>query len=90
MSLQYVFHGPVGRSDFLGLRRSRRGHLEIVYDDGGHRTVMRVEDSAGTGDATAARVGEALKAAMNRARVLTALHSELVAREIRVEMLGRE
>lgn len=88
MSLQYVFHGPVGRSDFLGLRRNRKGHLEIVYDDGGHRTVLRVDTQDAGSDATARRVGEALEAAMNGSRVLTALHSELLAREIRVEMLA--
>ena len=88
MALQFVFHGPVGRTDFLGLRKNMRGHLEIVYDDGGTRTIWRVEDDGTPSDAAAARVSEALRAAMDRERVIPALHSELLARAIRVETLS--
>lgn len=88
MALQYVFHGPLGRTDFLGLRKNMRGHLEIVYDDGGSRTIWRVEDDGTPADAAAARVSEALRAAMDRDRVIPALHSELLARAIRVETLS--
>lgn len=85
MSHHYVFHGPAGRSDFLGLRRNARGHLEVVYDDGGRRLVWRV-DARGTPPETAAeRVRDALSAAMLRDRVIPALHSELSARKISLE-----
>ena len=53
---QSVFHSPSGGFDFLGLRKGRRGGVEIVYDDGvARRMVWRVQ-----GRASESQIGEAL------------------------------
>ncbi len=74
------FHSSVGTHNFLGLR-TNRGAMEIVYDDGAaHRMVWRVKSAANE-----ARIGEALKVAVDQARVLPALYSELKKRSIAIE-----
>ena len=48
MGYQAGFHGPIGRTDFLGLRTSRQGSTEIVYDDGANqRLIWRVAGEFG-------------------------------------------
>lgn len=56
--------------------------MEIVYDDGGaRRMVWRVKSP----EPSEARIGEALRAAVDEARVLPALFSELKKRSIAIE-----
>jgi len=82
MSALAAHHSPRG-GDFLGLRRSRSGGLEIVYDDGAaKRMVWRVE-----GGTDPRPLGEALKAALDANRVVPALYTELKKRSISVEAL---
>lgn len=78
---QSVFHGPSGGFDFLGLRKGRRGGVEIVYDDGvARRMVWRV-----TSAVSESQVGEALARAARELRVLPALYAELKKRSIAIE-----
>ena len=56
--------------------------MEIVFDDGrSHRMVWRVD----TPKASETRIGEALRLAVDQARVLPALYSELRKRSIAIE-----
>jgi hypothetical protein len=78
-------HSPHGAGDFLGLRTTRSGGLEIVYDDGvARRMVWRV---AGRADARV--TSEALKAALDANRVVPALNAELKKRGVAIEAVGR-
>lgn len=78
---QSVFHSPSGGFDFLGLRKGRRGGVEIVYDDGvARRMVWRV-----IGAANESQIGEALSRAARELRVLPALYAELKKRSIAIE-----
>lgn len=78
---QSVFHSPSGGFDFLGLRKGRRGGVEIVYDDGvARRMVWRVQ-----GRASESQIGEALARAAREIRVLPALYAELKKRSIAIE-----
>ncbi|MDE3080156.1 MAG: hypothetical protein KGI94_09025 [Paracoccaceae bacterium] len=75
------FHSSVGRANFLGLRTIPQGAMEIVFDDGAaHHMVWRVKSAP-----SEARIGEALKLAVDQARVLPALFSELKKRSIAIE-----
>lgn len=75
------FHSSAERANFLGLRTNSQGTMEIVFDDGAaRRMVWRVKSAA-----NAARVGEALKLAVDQARVVPALLSELKKRAIAIE-----
>lgn len=77
-------HSPHGSGDFLGLRYNRKGSLEIVYDDGvARRLVWQVQ-----GKADLRITGEALKAALERNRVVPALYAELKKRAISVEAVA--
>ena len=61
MGIQSTFHAPHGGADFLGIRRSRNGATEIVYDDGvARRMVWRVA----SGSASEARISDALRVAV--------------------------
>ncbi|MCB1343220.1 MAG: hypothetical protein KDK24_19555 [Pseudooceanicola sp.] len=78
-------HSPHGAGDFLGLRRSRAGGLELVYDDGAQRRlVWRV-----TTPVTEQPLSEAMQLALSANRVLPALYSELKKRAIQIEALDR-
>ena len=78
---QSVYHSPSGGFDFLGLRKGRRGGVEIVYDDGvARRMVWRV-----TGAVSESQLGEALSRAARELRVLPALYAELKKRSIAIE-----
>lgn len=84
MGIQTTFHAAHGGADFLGLRKSRAGSTEIVYDDGlRQRMVWRV--SGGTGDQM---ISDALQAAMATSRVLPTLYEELKKRAIEIERVG--
>lgn len=78
---QSGFHSPSGGFDFLGLRKGRRGDVEIVYDDGvARRKVWRV-----CGAVSESQLGEALSRAARELRVLPALYAELKKRSIAIE-----
>jgi len=81
MGCQTSFHAPHGGADFLGWRR-RRGDTEIVYDDGVARhMVWRLA----RGPLDEEQLSEALRAAVESRRILTALHDELRKRAISCE-----
>lgn len=82
MTLGHSFHSARGGTDFLGLRRGRRGESEIVYDNGrAQRLVWRVLDELS--DDLPLR--EALQRAVEEVRVLPALFTELRNRAISIE-----
>lgn len=76
------FHSSIGTHSFLGLRTTPMGVMEIVFDDGGeHRMVWRVQSP----QPNEARIGEALRLAVDQHRVLPALYTELTKRSIAIE-----
>ena len=83
MGLQTTFHAPGSGADFLGMRKSRAGSTEIVYDDGlKQRLIWRV--SEGSGDQG---VSDALQAAVGAQKVLASLYAELKKRAIQIERI---
>lgn len=79
------FHSSVGTQNFLGLRSRPTGEMEIVFDDGtAQRRIWRVTAPA----RSEARIVEALRLAVDQARVLPALYSELRKRSIRIEAVA--
>lgn len=85
MGLQSSFHAPHGGADFLGMRTSRTGQTEIVYDDGvARRMVWRVSGDS----ATEALISDALRVAVGSVRVLPTLYDELKKRAIAIERIG--
>jgi hypothetical protein len=84
MARSITFHSPLGGADFIGLRESRKGETEIVYDDGvARRMVWRV--TCPRPDLSA--LGEAMSRALTQTRVVPALHAELRRRAIQIEMV---
>ena len=82
MGHQASFHAPHGGADFLGLRTSRLGATEIVYDDGvARRMVWRVS----SGDGKEARITDALRVAVGALHVVPTLYDELKKRAIGIE-----
>ncbi|MCB2128088.1 MAG: hypothetical protein KDE03_03170 [Rhodobacteraceae bacterium] len=78
------YHSSLGGFDFLGLRKSPTGAVEIVYDDGVKRRMIwrvqsKVRDSL---------IDEALSRAVNQPRVLAAMYSELKRRSISIEAVA--
>lgn len=83
MGQQAFFHAPHGGADFLGIRKSRSGATEIVYDDGvTRRMVWRVAGLAAEGKLT-----DALRVAVGSLRVLPTLYDELKKRAIQIERI---
>ncbi|MCB2095916.1 MAG: hypothetical protein H6901_01645 [Rhodobacteraceae bacterium] len=83
MPNQSFFHSSSGGCDFLGLRTSPTGKIEIVYDDGvKRRMVWRVQSESSVG-----RVGDALRSAVDKPRVLQALYCELKKRSIAIDVV---
>ncbi len=83
MGYQASFHGPSGSTDFLGLRTSRMGTTEIVYDDGlSRRMIWRVAGNIGE-----MALIDALQAAVVSSRVLPTLYDELQKRAIRIDWI---
>lgn len=81
MGLQTSFHAPSGSADFLGMRRSRLGGTEIVYDNGlSQRMIWRV-----TGECGEALLSDALEVAVAAQRVIPTLYEELKKRSIGIE-----
>ncbi len=82
MGIQTSFHSPVGASVFLGLRQSRSGGTEIVYDNGAsQRMIWRVAGAEPRAD----RLSDALRVAVAARRVLPTLFDELTKRAIAIE-----
>jgi hypothetical protein len=78
------YHSSLGGFDFLGLRKSPTGAVEIVYDDGvKRRMVWRVQSKVRDG-----LIDEALSRAVNQPRVLAAMYSELKRRSIAIEAVS--
>lgn len=85
MGIQSTFHAPHGGADFLGIRRSRNGATEIVYDDGvARRMVWRVASDS----ASEARISDALRVAVGSLRVVPTLYDELKKRAIAIERVA--
>ena len=85
MGLQSTFHAPHGGADFLGLRRTRAGATEIVYDDGvARRMVWRVASAQPPED----RISDALRVAVGALRVVPTLYDELKKRAISIERIA--
>jgi hypothetical protein len=87
MGIQTSFHADQG--EFLGLRISRRGEIQVVYDNGAaDRQVWRVMGEADLPpDRNEAELSEALRIASGAPRVLSALHHEMKKRAIVLESL---
>ena len=86
MGHQATFHAPHGGGDFLGLRTTRSGATEIVYDDGvARRMVWRVAETAPVNEA---RLSDALRVAVSSLRVVPTLHEELKKRAIAIERVA--
>jgi hypothetical protein len=84
MGYQAGFHGPIGRTDFLGLRTSRQGSTEIVYDDGANqRLIWRIAGEFGE-----VILSDVLQAAVAAQRVLPTLFEELKKRAIQIDRIG--
>ena len=83
MPNQSFFHSSSGGFDFLGLRTSAAGKLEIVYDDGVKRRMVWSVKS----DTNIGRIGDALRSAVDKPRVLPALYSELKKRSISIDVV---
>jgi hypothetical protein len=89
MTMQNSFHAQYG-AEFLGLRLSRRGQIEVVYDDGANsRRIWRVIDpphlAEGDIGRAAHQIADALRIAAADTRVLPRLQVELDLREIALE-----
>lgn len=83
MGLQTTFHAPGSGADFLGMRKSRAGLTEIVYDDGAtQRLIWRVSEGAGDEG-----ISDALQAAVGAQKVLARLYLELKKRAIQIERI---
>lgn len=81
MGCENSFHS-VGRHDFLGLRKTRSGRLEIVYDDGAaRRMVWRVAADPVRESA----VTDALRVAVDAPYILPSLYHELKKRALEIE-----
>lgn len=85
MGNQTAFHAPHGGADFLGLRKSRSGSTEIIYDDGVARRIVWRVTGAG---ASEARLSDALQVAVGSLRVVPTLYDELKKRAIAIEQIG--
>ncbi|MGB3313929.1 MAG: hypothetical protein WBB85_05920 [Albidovulum sp.] len=84
MPLQTSYHSSFGGFDFLGLRKSPAGAVEIVYDDGvKRRLVWRVQSQV-----RESLIDEALRRAVAQPRVLSAMYTELKRRSIAIEAVA--
>jgi len=85
MSVSASFHGPLGRSDFLGMRSRSRGQVEIVYDDGiANRMVWRVVQAKTDPEV----LRTILSSAVRESRVVPTMISELRRRAIQIEIVA--
>lgn len=81
MGCENSFHAMTGL-DFLGLRKTRRGRFEIVYDDGSaRRMVWRVLPDTVTESA----VTDALRVAVDAPYIIPSLYHEMKKRALEIE-----
>lgn len=85
MGHQLSFHAPHGGADFLGLRKTRMGTTEIVYDDGVTRRMVWRVASLGQSEE---RISDALRVAVGALRVVPTLYDELKKRAIAIERIA--
>lgn len=83
MGYQTGFHAPNGGAQFLGFRKTRSGHTEVVYDDGVSRRMIWRLDA----DTDESALADALSEAVGALRVVPALMTELKKRAIPVERI---
>lgn len=84
MPIRMSYHSSLGGFDFLGMRHSPSGAVEIVYDDGvKRRLVWRVQNKV-----RESLIDEALRRAVNQPRVVSAMYSELKRRSIAIEAVA--
>lgn len=84
MGIQTSFHADQG--EFLGLRLSRRGIVEIVYDNGpAQRQIWRIASDARLSAAQEENLSDVLRIAAASPRVLPTLHQEMKKRAITLE-----
>ena len=81
MGLEHSFHAGQGSLAFLGLRKSRQGAMEIVYDGGARRMIWRVLADPGS----EGRLADALRLAVDAPQVLPRLYNELQKRAFQIE-----
>ena len=89
MNVQTSFHASKGQ-EFLGMRLSRRGEVEVVYDSGASdQRVWRVlTGGQGAGILSLHEeeaISDSLRIAASAPRVLTALHDEMKKRALTLE-----
>ena len=89
MTIQTSFHAPKGQ-EFLGMRLSRRGEVEVVYDGGARdRRVWRVvadgQAAANLSSCEEQALSDSLRIAAQAPRVLTALYDEMKKRALLLE-----
>jgi hypothetical protein len=94
MTIQTSFHAAKGH-EFLGMRLSRRGEVEVVYDSGAaeggvaERRVWRVmpqgQEAAGLSWREEQALSEGLRIAAGAPRVLVALYDEMKKRALLLE-----
>ena len=80
-----AYHSVLGGADFLGLRTTAKGGMEIVYDDGAARRMVWRVASPTSQD----KIGDALQVAVGQARVVSAMYAELRKRSIAIEAVVR-
>ena len=81
MGCENSFHAVSG-PDFWGLRKTRAGRFEIVYDGGAaRRVVWRVAADA----VNASAVTDALRVAVDAPSILPSLYHELKKRALEIE-----
>ena len=73
------YHSKDGTDSFLGLRRSVRGNLEIVFDQGKNHQVFRM-----SGQVPQLDVIDAMCRALTERRIVPALMAELTRKHIQV------
>lgn len=77
-----------GSDDFLGMRKSRRGPMEIVYDDGAaRRMVWQVTPQLGADDTVLRDISEAMRVAVAAQHILPTLYNELKNRAVGIVRL---
>jgi hypothetical protein len=77
------YHSKDGSNSFLGLRRSVRGNLEIVFDQGRDHQVFRL-----AGQTPQLDVIDAMCRALTERRIVPALMAELTRRDIKVTQVA--
>jgi len=81
MGCENSFHAVSGL-DFLGLRKTRRGRFEIVYDDGAARRMVWRVAADGVNESA---LTDALRVAVDGPYIIPRLYYELKKRALEIE-----